>query len=394
MLTVGDLCEAMEAIAPLQLAEPWDRVGLAVGEGRSPLRGPVLLTIDLTEAVLAEAVEMNAGAIVSYHPPIWDALDRLVGATHTQRIIAGALRAGIAIYSPHTALDAAEGGLTDWLCEGVAGTVRDHAGKERVAGDVRALSPRPQHRGSQEMKIVCFVPEAQVVQVRNALATAGAGRIGLYEVCSFSVEGEGTFLAGEGSHPVLGERGRLETVRERRLEMVCSRSALALAIETLRQFHPYEEPAIDVYELVPEPQRRSGPGRRVVLDQAASVPQIAQRLATFLGPSRVKISRPAAGREGAEVQRIAVVPGAGASLLDQAIRDGCDAFVTGEMKHHEVLRAMQAGVAVVLAGHTNTERGYLPRLADRLRARLGDRLSGTEIAISRQDRDPLVVVSE
>lgn len=379
-MLVGDLVAAMERIAPPEFAESWDRVGLQVGARDSAIAGPVLLTIDLTEAVVAEAVEAGAGAIVSYHPPIFHELWSVTDATPKERVILAAARAGIAIYSPHTALDAAPGGTTDWLCEGLSG------GNGKIAGDCRALAPHDEAGARSEVKIVTFVPESDLEKVRDALATAGVGRIGEYTACSFSVEGEGTFLGGEGTTPAVGEAGRLERVPERRLEMVCPMRSLALALQTLRRFHPYEEPAVDVYALGPRPRRAAGAGRRLVLDRPATLRELAERLKKFLGNARVALGT--AGDEDVPVETIGVVPGAGESLAGLAAAEGCEAFVTGEMRHHSVLAAVHDGMHVLLAGHTNTERGYLDRLA----SRLGEELSGCECRVSERDGDPLRVI--
>lgn len=388
-LTVADLAAAMESIAPLDGAEPWDKVGLHVGEPSDPIAGPVLLTIDLTEAVMDEAIEAGAAAVVAYHPPIWEPIERLTGATRTARVIRKAVRHGVAIYSPHTALDNTRGGVNDWLCEGLAGLAEGEAPGGRINGDVRGLEAHPVWRAAQEVKIVTFVPEANLEQVRNALATAGAGRIGEYEVCSFSQPGRGTFFAGEDANPVVGERQRLETVDELRLEMVCSRSGLPLAIETLRQFHPYEEPPFDIYELMPEPRRSTGAGRRLVLDRASPLADLAARLRAHLGRARIKLALPE-GAADEPITHIGVCPGAGAGLAELAAREGCSAFVTGEMKHHEVLACLERGTSVLLAGHTNTERGYLPRLAERL----AELVPAFDVRIAQHDRDPLTVLAE
>jgi len=345
----------------------------------------VLLTIDFTEPVLDEALEMKAGAIVSYHPPIWDPLQRVTDGSPRERIVLRAIESGVAIYSPHTALDAAPGGMTDWLCEGIAGTGESG----RMAGDCRALAPAMASDPLQDVKIVTFLPESAVDHVRASLASAGAGTIGAYKVCSFATLGSGTFFAEEGANPTVGAPGRLEHVAEVRLEMVCSKAALPLAITTLRQFHPYEEPAFDVYQLLPKPDRAVGAGRRIVLDQPVTVTELAKRVLAHLdgpfGRPAVRIAHAFADRQ---VSHVGVVPGAGASLAAAARAEGCEVFVTGEMKHHEVIAAVNSGMSVIVAGHTNTERGYLPRLAKRL----GEQLGGVSVRVARSDTDPLVSV--
>jgi dinuclear metal center YbgI/SA1388 family protein len=383
MLTAA-LTAALESIAPPRLAEDWDNVGLLIGAPDAPLTGPVLLTIDLTEAVLDEAERLRAGAIIAYHPPIFRPIKRIVGgsaAAAAERVIHRAARAGLAVYSPHTALDACTGGITDWLAEGLMGP-GDGGG-----GDKRALQPALRRERTQEVKIVTFVPHEHLDTVRAAMASAGAGLIGAYELCSFSLHGVGTFRGAAGTRPAVGQAEQFEQVSEHRLEMVCSRSALALVLQTLRQFHPYEEPAIDIYPLEPRPERGIGAGRRITLDHPCSLADLAKRLKLHLGVSAVQLAA-VGGRADAMVERIGVVPGAGGSLAAAALADGCQLFVTGEMKHHEVHAALGQGLSVLLGGHTATERGYLPRLAARLAALLPE----SHFVVSTADRDPLVLL--
>lgn len=372
-MRVAELVQALDRLAPPWLAESWDNIGLLVGDVADEIHGPVFLTIDLTEETLAEAEVASAGAIIAYHPPIFDPLKRVTGDDPKGRLVLRAARRGIAVYSPHTALDAAPAGMAEWLAEGVG-----------PGGDRRAILPASLPDERQTHKIVVFVPTDPpdaLERVRNALASAGAGHIGAYELCSFTLSGKGTFFGGAGANPRVGEPGRLETVAEHRLEMVCPGGALPIIIETLKAFHPYEEPAFDVYTLAQRSDRRIGAGRRVTLDQPATPEEIATRIRAHLGLERVRLAE--GSSRGVRCSMVGVCPGAGAGLLDAAIAQGCGVFVTGEMKHHDVLRAASRGCSVVLAGHTNTERGYLPRLA----ARLAEALPGLDARVSAADRD-------
>ncbi len=389
-MTIQHLIETMERIAPTRLAEPWDNIGLLVGQPDETLRGPVLLTIDLTEAVLDEAERASAGAIIAYHPPIFQPIKRIIGgerAASGERVIYRAARAGLAVYSPHTALDACEGGLTDWLAEGCF--PRTHptpTDRPAPGGDVRALRPALSARG-QDFKIVTFIPNQHVEPVRSALASAGAGIIGDYELCSHNSPGNGTFRGKPGTNPAIGKAGVFEQALEQRLEMVCSRRALALALTTLRGFHPYQEPAIDVYELSPLPERAVGAGRRITLDHPCSLKELASRIKHHIGVAAVQV----AGDLDQMIHRIGVVPGAGAALADEAAANECQVFLTGEMKHHEVNALLARGISVVLGGHTPTERGYLPRLAARLTTECTE--PGLTCLVSAADRDPLTIIS-
>lgn len=377
-MLVQDLITAMEAIAPPRYAEEWDNVGLVLGDAQRDLRGVVLLTIDLTESVVREARDMGAGAVISYHPPLFHPTRRITASNRTGRVLLAAIEAGLAVYAPHTALDGAPGGMSDWLADGLM----DRKGV--VKADRRALRPHIAVRESEQVKVVTFVPEVSVDQVRSAMATGGAGTIGEYELCSFGVPGTGTFFGSRQASPVVGNAGQLERVPEVRLEMVCSRRALPVAVETLRQFHPYEEPAIDVYELVGRPERSAGAGRRLVLDQPTTIEKLAERVKTYLNVRGVYVAK----ASDAPVNCVGVCPGSGAELADLARAEGCTVYVTGEMKHHEILASVEAGMSIITAGHTATERGYLPSLAERLR----ETLPQVHFAVSKVDRSPLTLL--
>ena len=383
-MIVQDLMDTMNQIAPLKHAEDWDKVGLHLGVPQREITGPILLTIDLTERVLAEALEINAGAIIAYHPPIFTPLDALTDESHTQRIIRGAAEAKIAIYSPHTALDAAIDGVTDWLCEGISAQP-GQATPGTIHGDCRALVPSIGGGTNREVKVITFVPSDKVDGLRNAMGTAGAGGMGNYRLCSFSIQGEGTFMPGSGSNPSVGEVGALERVVETRIEMICSKHALALVIETLKEFHPYETPAYDIVELIPEPIRKIGAGRRLILDQPATVHELADRLRSHLDRSRIRFA--INGDESRRFSIIGVIPGSGGSMAQLAKDEGCELLITGEMTHHQILAASQSGLSVLLAGHTNTERGYLKRLAGTLENLLPD----AKFQISTVDRDEIQI---
>lgn len=368
--SVANLVAAMEAIAPLSLAASWDNVGLLVG-WREARADRVMLTIDLTEPVLEEAIRANVGVIVAYHPPIFEAMKRLTDAQPRERLVLLAAKEGIAIYSPHTALDAAPDGINEWLAEGVG------------SGDARALRPHESLPTTEQFKIVTFAPAEAVEHIRQGLASVGAGRIGAYEQCSFELPGTGTFFGAAGANPAVGRPGRLERVREVRLEMVCGGDCLPLAMTALREFHPYEEPAVEVHELHARPMRDMGEGRRVMLDRGIPLTTLLARLKRRLGVRRIDVAE--AQTPPAKYSTIGLCAGAGGSLLESAIAQGCHAFITGELRHHAVLDAQARGCTVLLAGHTNTERGYLPVLRDRLRSAL----PGTAISIATRDVDPL-----
>jgi len=395
-LFVRDLVRAFDRIAPRGLAAEWDNTGLILGAeaeeiGAGQKVPRVLVAIDLTEGVLKEALRMRAGALVCYHPPIFAPLKSITDKTGLDGLVLMAARAGLAIYSPHTALDAVPGGMGDWLA-GLMPAKRAKRGSvfAPLVADVRSA------KSHALVKIVTFVPEAAVSAVRGAMAEAGAGEIGEYSMCSFVSTGEGTFVASDRARPAVGKRGKLERVTEIRLEMVCRAGHAARAVAALRGAHPYEEAAVDVLPLADVSTAKrakageAGSGRVVNLDEPVTVAALAKRVKQRLGAKNVMLCEAGdtrAAKSSPRVKRVGVCPGSGESLLSAAAAAGCEVFVTGEMKHHEVLAAERMGVSVILAGHTETERGFLPELA----ARLGEEIKAADVRVSEADGPPLRV---
>ena len=367
--TVASLVAAMNEIAPPDLAESWDNTGLLLGFEDDPV-SRVLLCIDLLDGVVDEALKREVDAVIAYHPPIFSPLRSLTGSESGAARILTLARAGVAIHSPHTAADAAAGGVNDWLLSCLG------ADEGRA---IRAVDHLPD---SEALKIVTFTPRGSEETVREALALAGAGRIGRYDHCATEMEVTGTFRGGEGTSPQIGRPGRIERVEELRLEVVCHPSLLAEVVTALRQSHPYEEPPIEVHRLSPRPRPEIGAGRIGRLQPSVTTTELVERLRKKIPAGRFAIHDASRRRRH---ENVGLCAGSGGELLDPAISAGCTVFVTGELKHHDVLRAASQGCSVILAGHTNTERGWLKVLRRRLRGMLPE----VAFELSRLDRDPL-----
>lgn len=343
-MTVGDVLAFLRNLAPLDLAEPWDNVGLLLGDAdRSVSRVMTCLTV--TTDTVAEALEHKAELIVTHHPVLFRPTQRLSSECPEGRLLLPLFQGSVAVYSPHTAYDNCQGGINDLLCERLGLT------------GIRVLRSRPADR----TKIVVFVPESDLTKVSDALFQAGAGVIGEYRECSFRVSGTGTFFGSEASHPTLGTKGRREEVAEWRLEVVCDLDKVEHAIRLMRQAHSYEEPAFDVYPLRPIDGKR-GAGRIGTLDPPLSLSEFASRVRSVLPTLHVRVI----GDPTRKVKTVAVACGAGGEFLPDAIRTSADAFVTGELRFHNELAAASAGLAVVLPGHYATERPGVERLAEQI----------------------------
>ncbi|MAX26636.1 MAG: Nif3-like dinuclear metal center hexameric protein [Phycisphaeraceae bacterium] len=352
-MKMDQLTAIFNEIAPIHMAEDWDNVGLLVGNSTANVR-KALICIDLTEAVLEEAIAVKANLIVAYHPPIFKALKTVTDDETKSRIVLRAIEKKIAIYSPHTALDAAENGVNDWLTEPF--------GKGTVVPIEPAVTPT-----SKQYKLVTFVPMDKMDMLRVALSVAGAGVIGNYEQCSFVTEGTGTFLGNKASNPTVGKAGKLEYAPEAKLEMIVPATpgnCLPDVITALRQTHPYEEPAFDIIPLHAEPVTvKQGMGRIITLQKSLSLQTCIARLKKHLGVKTLEICK-VPGDDQPSIRRIGVCAGAGGSFLGSL--KNVDLYITGEMRHHDMLAAVDRGIHLLLAGHTQTERPFLPRLRDML----------------------------
>jgi dinuclear metal center YbgI/SA1388 family protein len=362
-MLLSDLIATLETIAPTRYAESWDNVGLIAGDPNQPVT-KAMLTIDYTPEVACEAAGEKCDAIVAYHPPLFEAVKRVTAGS----LIFDAIKRGVALYSPHTALDVADGGTNDMLADALGLTERS---------PLRLVQTK-----SAQHKLVTFVPEKDVERVSNALFEAGAGRIGNYKSCSFRSMGTGTFFGEEGTNPAIGDSGKLEQAAEVRVETVVPMSKVGDVIRALRNAHPYEEPAFDLQELAAPPEGL-GLGRIGTLDKPIPREELIKHIKRELELPNVLVSGPTDGT----ATRVAACAGACGDLLNDAIAQRADFYLTGEMRHHDALKVARAGMTVVCTLHSNSERAVLKRLA----AKLQQQLPALSILLSRQDRDPFSI---
>lgn len=360
-MQLRELINVMDELAPTRYAEAWDNVGLLVGQLEQEVH-KILLTIDYTSAVAEEGKREGCDVVIAYHPPIFEGLKRM-----TAGLIYDAIRRGVAIYSPHTALDVAEGGTNDLLA------------------DVLGLDRREPLRVSQgkvtQCKMVVFVPVEAADRVAEGLFEAGAGRIGNYSHCSYRSEGVGTFYGEEGARPTVGQARKLKRVDEVRLETVLPLERVGAAVRALRAAHPYEEPAFDLVQLVASETK--GQGRIGTFTLPVERGELIKRVKRELELARLLV----AGPTGGVVSKAAVGAGACGDLINDALGQAAEFYLTGEVRHHDALRAAERGMTVVCTLHSNSERAVLKRVA----TRLGEKLPGVCVRISEADRDPFVL---
>ncbi len=356
---------------PAALAEEWDNVGLQVGNPLAEIE-KILVCLDVEEITLRKAAELGAKLIVSHHPFIFRPLKKITASDTTGRLVMQAIKNDIAVVSAHTNLDRAKDGLNDWLAA--------RLGLTQVA-------PLERPESGHFLKLVVFVPVGHEGEIMQALFAAGAGQIGDYDSCSFRTRGTGSFRGDHESTPFIGEAGELEETEELRVEAIVPRPLVAKVVTRMIKVHPYEEVA---YDLIPLANERSdiGLGRIGRLAESVSLRDFAEQVKQALGIDILRLT----GDLDRSVQKIAVCGGSGVSMYSEALRQGADCLVTGDVKFHEAQRARQDGMALIDAGHFATERLMVEELAERLRRFVADRQLAAEIIEMADEQDPFSFV--
>lgn len=340
--TVRDITRILEEYFPLQLAAEWDNCGLQIGS-LNHLITRVLVVLDLDQQVVNHALQTGVNLIITHHPIFFASLKSINYDSARGRMIRDIISAGITIYSAHTNLDAGVVGLNQILAETLG---------------LNDIEPLDRFYVEQLYKLVVYVPLSHTIRVRDAILSTGAGHIGRYQDCSFKVQGIGSFRPLEGCQPYIGQPDLFEEVAEDRLETVVPVSLLDKTLQAMKKAHPYEEVAYDVY-----PLQRSGQvhslGRIGILPQAVNLEDFCATVKEALGINSLTV----AGDMTKIVKKVAVISGAGTSLINQARKKGCDVVLTGDAKYHEAKDALESGMMLIDAGHQGTEKIMAPYLS-------------------------------
>jgi len=359
----------IEQFAPKSLAYEWDNVGLQIGDPRAEVR-KVLVALDLTPAVIEEAVANGVDLVVTHHPFLFKPLKQIRFDLAQGANIRKLIKHDLAVYAAHTNLDLAAGGVNDLLAAAIGLT------------ETEVLEVTDQ---VSLQKLVVFVPETHLEPVRQALNDAGAGWIGNYRDCTFRVLGTGTFRPLAGTNPYLGQVNRLEQVAEYRLETIVPQTITEKVIKAMLKAHPYEEVAYDLIPLANAGQP-IGLGRIGRLPTKLTVGELAARVKTALAVDMVRVI----GDLDRMISKVAVCGGAGANLIHHAVFKGADLLLTGDVKYHEAQEAQNLGLTVIDAGHYATEQVIVPVLAELLQRELAK--EQITIMVSQTKGEPFVFV--
>jgi dinuclear metal center YbgI/SA1388 family protein len=332
-MKIKEVVKIIETIAPPFFKENYDNVGLLVGNEEMET-GAILLTIDITEKVIDEAIAKKTPLIVSHHPIVFEGLKKITGKTYVERCLIKAIQNNIAIYASHTNLDAVQEGVNKKICDKLG------------LSNCRILEPRQ----GMLCKLVTFVPIDYLGKVRTAVFNSGAGHIGSYDACSFNSEGKGTFRAGDGTNPFVGEKGELHEENEVRFETVFKSYQEKEVVKALKEAHPYEEVAYDIYKLE-NIYHGAGMGMIGELEKPATEAEVLKKIKESF---KAKCIRHTA-LLGKQVKTMAVCGGSGSFLLKKAIQAGADLFVSSDFKYHQFFDA-EGKILIADIGHFESEQ--------------------------------------
>lgn len=333
-MQVQDIIQAIEAYAPPAYQEGYDNSGLQIGDRQAEVRA-VLIALDVTEAVLDEAIQRGANMIVAHHPLLFSGLKQISGRNYIERIVMKAIKNDINIYACHTNLDNVRNGVNAKIAEKLG------------LQNTSILTPM----ADSLYKLYTFAPVEAAASVRDAMFAAGAGSIGKYSECSFNTQGIGTFRPGEDTDPVIGlPGGPREEVKEVKIEVLVDKSRKAGVLRALVAAHPYEEVA---YDIVPISKVNQDLGAGMVGELAEPVDETAflQHIKTNMKADCVRHT-PLLGRK---VKKVAVCGGSGSFLLKDAIRSGADFFITADFKYHQFFDA-EGRIVIADIGHYESEQ--------------------------------------
>ncbi|QIW80682.1 Nif3-like dinuclear metal center hexameric protein [Bacillus tequilensis] len=362
------IIQLFEQFSPKAYAVEGDKIGLQIGTLNKPIKN-VMVTLDVLESVIDEAIEKEVDLIIAHHPPIFRPLKHIATDQPAGRLIEKCLKHDIAVYAAHTNLDVADGGVNDLLAEAL----------ELSETDVLA----PTYTDPLK-KLAVYVPKEYEEQVRGALGNAGAGHIGEYSHCAFSSEGIGSFKPLDGAKPFIGEVGELELVHEVRLETVFPKSIEKAVIKAMIKSHPYEEVAYDIYPVEQSPAEK-GLGRVGTLKNEMTLKEFALFVKDKLDVNGVRV----VGDADSMVKKVAVLGGDGNKYIHQAKRKGADVYVTGDLYFHVAHDAMMLGLNVVDPGHY-AEKIMKEGVTRKLTSMCNDKKLDVNIFVSETDTNPFM----
>ena len=332
-MKISEITQELEKLAPLTYAEGFDNVGLLVGNPNAKIT-KILVTLDTLESVVDEAIEKGANLIVSFHPIIFSGLKKLTGKSYVERVAQKAIKHDINIYATHTALDNSQFGVNHQIS------------KQLNLKNTQILIPQQ----DTLRHLVTYVPLEAAEKLRNALFEAGAGFIGNYDNCSFNIKGTGTYRPVAGANPYKGEIGKTEFSEEERISIVFTKHRENEIFRALREAHPYEEIAYELFQLE-NTNQNIGMGMIGELENEMDEAEFLNYLKEKMQTQCIRHSKLLKKK----IKKVAVLGGSGSFAISNAKQNGADVFITADLKYHDFFQA-ENQILLADIGHYESEQ--------------------------------------
>lgn len=331
-MQLKELVNFLDKQYPLSFQESYDNSGLQIGCDKVEINS-ALVTLDINEKVVNEAIKKNVDIIISHHPLIFKSLKRISGKTKIERCVQKLIINNIGVYSAHTNLDSAKGGINDYLCSLLE------------LNNCKVLSPIE----NILYKLITYVPVNFADKVRDVMFNYGAGNIGEYSNVSFNTNGNGTFMAGPNANPFVGEKNKIHNESEIKIETVVPKHLLESVKENMIKAHPYEEVAYDIYRL-DNSYNNAGLGRIGDLKESMDYNEFLDKIKQNLNVDNIRFTK-----WNKKIKTVALCSGTGVSFANNAIKANADAYISADFKYHE-FQSFENRIMIVDIGHYHSEK--------------------------------------
>lgn len=359
----NDVIRLLDGFAPEKLAEEWDNVGLLIGNGMQEINR-IMVCLDITPEVIEEAVSSKTDMIISHHPLIFKGMKRINSSSLAGKAIYRLIQNNISVYAAHTNLDVAKEGVNFCLANQL---------------ELNGLTSLKYYYNEKLYKLVVFVPAESIEEVRAAISGAGAGWTGNYSDCTFAASGIGTFRPLDGTNPYIGAHGKLEKVEEYRLETVVPQKDLPEVVKAMKEAHPYEEVAYDLYPLEIKGESY-GLGNVGYLKEPMELNSFIALVKRKLEIDTIRLI----GTKDKQISKVAVFCGSFDNDWNSVLKHNVDVLLTGDVKYHDAREALDMGLCVIDAGHFNTEKVIVSKLIKLLE----NKFPTVDVKESKVEEDP------
>lgn len=365
----SEIIDIVKKLAPEYLIVDGDNTGFLIGDEQAKVDN-VMVTLDINEEVLKEAVENKVDLIITHHPVIYNKLGNITDGDFIGRKIKKLIENNISVYSAHSSLDIAENGINDYLAE---------------IFELQQVSVLEKTYEKKLYKLSVNVPVGYEDKVRDAVTSAGGGEVGNYKNCTYSIKGEGVFMPLSGASPFIGAVNKTEHVKEIKIETVAAEDRVGDVIKSILKAHPYEMPSYDVYPLAIS-AKVYGFGRVGILKSPVSLHELCNIIKDKLNLDSINV----VGNMDKIINKLGILSGSGGDLIPAAYIAHCDAFLTGDIKYHDACDARDMGMAVIDGGHFGTENIYMDKLCLYIDNEINKNNHKVNVILSRANRNPFI----